>query len=37
MTATRAVRLGAFSILAVAWTATAFAWGPQAHRPGCQT
>ena len=32
MIATRAVRLGACSMLAVAWTATAFAWGPQGHR-----
>ena len=30
MIATRAVRLGACSMLAVAWTSTAFAWGPQA-------
>ena len=32
MIATRAVRLGAGSMLAVALTSTAFAWGPQAHR-----
>jgi nuclease S1 len=31
MIATRAVRLGACSMLAVAWT-SAFAWGPQGHR-----
>src|SRR5262249_29676789 len=30
--ATRAVRLGACSMLAVAWASTAFAWGPQGHR-----
>src|SRR5262249_56120470 len=32
MIATRAVRLCACSMLAVAWTSTAFAWGPQGHR-----
>jgi nuclease S1 len=32
MNATRAVRLGACLMLVVSWTATAFAWGPQAHR-----
>ena len=32
MIATRAVRLGVCSMLAVAWTSPAFAWGPQAHR-----
>ena len=32
MFATRGVRLGVYSMLAVVWTSTAFAWGPQAHR-----
>jgi S1/P1 Nuclease len=32
MNATRAVGLGACLMLGVSWTATAFAWGPQAHR-----
>ena len=32
MIATRAVRLGVCLMLAVAYTSTAFAWGPQAHR-----
>jgi nuclease S1 len=32
MIATRGVRLGVCSMLAVVWTSTAFAWGPQAHR-----
>ena len=32
MIATRGVRLGVYSMLAVVWTSTAFAWGPQAHR-----
>src|SRR5262249_24529351 len=32
MIATRAVRLGACAMLAVAWTSTALAWGPQGHR-----
>ena len=32
MIPTRAVRLGACSMLAVALTSTAFAWGPQGHR-----
>ncbi len=32
MIATRAVRLGVCSMLAVAWTSTALAWGPQGHR-----
>jgi nuclease S1 len=32
MIATRALRLGACSMLAVAWSSSAFAWGPQGHR-----
>jgi hypothetical protein len=32
MFATRGVRLGVCSMLAVVWTESAFAWGPQAHR-----
>jgi hypothetical protein len=32
MIAPRAIRLGACSMLTVAWTATALAWGPQGHR-----
>ncbi len=32
MIATRGVRLGVYSMLAVVWTSSAFAWGPQAHR-----
>jgi nuclease S1 len=32
MIASRALRLGACSMLAVAWCSTAVAWGPQGHR-----